>query len=113
MAEQFGLTKDNCPKHTSFIPIYFLETQMNWGWHTFALCHGEKIFGYMSLSKEDDGVLELRNLAVLPEFRHSFLIGDPYESEPVHADGVCATMKLGEPHAMDSFAPQNYRGSDS
>ena len=24
VAEQFGLTKDNCPKHTSFIPIYFL-----------------------------------------------------------------------------------------
>ena len=29
VAEQFGLTRENCPKHTSFIPIYFLETQMN------------------------------------------------------------------------------------
>ena len=71
VAEQFGLTKDNCPKHTSFIPIYFLETQMNWGWHMFALCSEEKIVGYMSLSKEDDGSFELHNLAVLPELRHN------------------------------------------
>ena len=42
VTEQFGLTKDNCPKHTSFIPIYFLETPMNWGWHMFALCSEEK-----------------------------------------------------------------------
>ena len=31
VAEQLGLTKENCPKHTSFIPLSFLETQMNWG----------------------------------------------------------------------------------
>jgi len=71
VAEQFGLTRENCPKHTSFIPIYFLETQMNWGWHMFALCSGEKIVGYMSLSKEDDNTFELHNLAVLPELRHN------------------------------------------
>ena len=71
VAEQFGLTKENCPKHTSFIPIYFLETQMNWGWHMFALCSSEKIIGYMFLSKEDDNTFELHNLAVLPEFRHN------------------------------------------
>ena len=71
VTEQFGLTKENCPKHTSFIPIYFLETQMNWGWHMFALCSSEKIIGYMSLSKEDDNTFELHNLAVLPEFRHN------------------------------------------
>ena len=70
VAEQFGLTKENCPKHTSFIPLSFLETQMNWGWHMFALCSGENIIGYMSLSQESDDVFELHNLAVLPEFRH-------------------------------------------
>ena len=29
VADQFGLTKENCPKHTSFIPLSFLETQIN------------------------------------------------------------------------------------
>lgn len=70
VAEQFGLTKENCPKHTSFIPLSFLETQKNWGWHMYALYAGKKIIGYMSLSKVNDEIFELHNLAVLPEYRH-------------------------------------------
>ena len=70
VAEQFGLTKENCPKHTSFIPLSFLETQMNWGWHMYALYAEKKIIGYISLSKEGDDAYELHNLAVLPEYRH-------------------------------------------
>ena len=70
VAEEFGLTKENCPKHTSFIPIYFLTTQMDWGWHMFGLFQEEKLVGYMSLSKEGEDAYELHNLAVLPEYRH-------------------------------------------
>lgn len=71
VADEFGLTLENCPKHTSFIPIYFLEAQMDWGWHMFGLFHENVIIGYMSLSKESDTVYELHNLAVLPEYRHN------------------------------------------
>lgn len=71
VAEQFGLTRENCPKHTSFIPLSFLETQQNWGWHMYALYAGKKIIGYMSLSKESNDAYELHNLAVLPEYRHN------------------------------------------
>ena len=53
VADEFGLTKENCPKHTSFIPLYFLETQMDWGWHMFALRADKRIIGYISLSKEN------------------------------------------------------------
>lgn len=70
VAEQFGLTKENCPKHTSFIPLSFLKTQKNWGWQMYALYAGKKMIGYMSLSKEGDDFYELHNLAVLPEYRH-------------------------------------------
>lgn len=70
VAEQFGLTRANCPKHTSFIPLVFLEAQMNWGWHMYALYAGKKIIGYMSLSQEGEDFFELHNLAVLPEYRH-------------------------------------------
>lgn len=70
VAEEFGLTPENCPKHTSFMPIYFLTTQMDWGWHMFGLYHEGQLVGYMSLSKESDTVYELHNLAVLPEYRH-------------------------------------------
>ena len=71
VADEFGLTRENCPKHTSFIPLCFLETQMEWGWRMFGLWAGKMLIGYMSLSKEDDGVYELHNLAVLPEYRHN------------------------------------------
>ena len=67
---EFGLTKENCPKHTSFIPLSFLETQKNWGWRMYALYAGEKMIGYMSLSKESGDTFELHNLAVLPAYRH-------------------------------------------
>ena len=70
VADSFGLTRENCPRHTSFIPLSFLESQRDWGWHMYALYAGKKIIGYMSLSKEGDGVFELHNLAVLLEYRH-------------------------------------------
>ena len=70
VAEEFGLTIENCPKHTSFMPLYFLESQMEWGWNMFGLFDGEIIIGYMSISKEDDNIYELHNLAISPEHRH-------------------------------------------
>ena len=70
VAEEFGLTMANCPKHTSFMPIYFLTTQTDWGWHMFGLLHDGKPIGYMSLSKEGETAYKLHNLAVLPEYRH-------------------------------------------
>ncbi len=71
VADEFGLTMENCPKHTSFIPLSYLETQMKWGWHMYGMYVGGKIIGYMSLSKEDDATYELHNLAILPEHRHN------------------------------------------
>ena len=71
VADEFGLTKENCPKHTSFIPLCFLETQMGWGWHMYGLYEGEKMIGYMSLSKETEEIYEMHNLAVLPAHRHN------------------------------------------
>ncbi len=70
VAEEFGLTRENCPKHTSFLPMEYLETQFGWGWTMFGLYENEQIVGYVSLSKEADGTYELHHLAVLPECRH-------------------------------------------
>ena len=70
VARDFGLTRENCPKHTSFIPIEYLQNQMQWGWYMFSLSEGGRIVGYVSVSDEKNGVYELHNLAVLPECRH-------------------------------------------
>ena len=71
VAEDFGLTPENCPKHTSFMPLCYLETQMEWGWQMFGLFAGNTLIGYASLSKEENGVFELHNLSVLPAYRHN------------------------------------------
>ncbi|NLD87947.1 MAG: GNAT family N-acetyltransferase [Clostridiales bacterium] len=71
VAEQFGLTKENCPKHTSFLPLSAIEAQIDRGWRMFALYAGKKIIGYISLSEESDDTFELHNFAVLPEYRHN------------------------------------------
>ncbi|MBQ7378506.1 MAG: GNAT family N-acetyltransferase [Clostridia bacterium] len=69
VAKQFGLTRENCPKHTSFLPLSYLETQLGWGWHMFGLFAGKALIGYVSLSAEGN-IYTLHNLAVLPEYRH-------------------------------------------
>lgn len=71
VADDFGLTYENCPGHTSFITPDVLDAQMNRGWHMYALYAEEDIIGYMSVSKESDDSCELHNLAVLPEYRHN------------------------------------------
>ncbi|MBE6574791.1 MAG: GNAT family N-acetyltransferase [Ruminococcaceae bacterium] len=96
VAKEFGLTRENCPKHTSFIPLTFLETQMNWGWHMYGLYAGEKIIGYVSLSKEGEVAFALHNLAVLPEYRHrgfGKLLLDHVKGEMRAMGGK--TLKLG------------------
>lgn len=71
VARQFNLTKENCPKHTSFMPIERLEQQFDEKRLMYAYVENEKIIGYFSLCKNEDGSYELLNVAVLPENRHS------------------------------------------
>ena len=73
VAREFDLTEENCPRHTAFSTnVEKLQKHLNWGWLMYGLYEGERIIGYVSLSKsrENDGEYELHNLAVLPEFRH-------------------------------------------
>ena len=70
VAGEFGLTRENCPKHTSFIPLEYLKNQYKWGWIIFGLYDNSEMVGYASLSKESQDAYGLHNLAVLPEYRH-------------------------------------------
>ena len=69
VADKFGITEENCPKHTTFLPLSALESNMDNGWRMCGLFAGEKIIGYVALSDEGDGVYELHNISVLPEYR--------------------------------------------
>lgn len=70
VAENFGLTVENCPNHTSFITEDKLKKQFSDGADMFLYEKDEKYIGYFSLIKKSRSVYELDNLSVLPEFRH-------------------------------------------
>ena len=70
VAEEFGLTENNCPSHTAFMPIDKLQKQFDDGRPMFLFYQDDVPVGYFSLAKCSDKEWELNNLAVLPEYRH-------------------------------------------
>lgn len=74
VAEQFSLTEENCPRYVAFsTTVEKLQTHIDWGWLMYGYYEGERLVGYVAISKEygtDRNVFEIHNLAVLPEYRH-------------------------------------------
>ena len=70
VAEELGLTKNNCPSHTAFMTIDKLEKQFDDGRLMFLFYQDAVPVGYFSLAKCSDEEWELNNLAVLPKYRH-------------------------------------------
>ena len=70
VAQEFNLTLDNCPNHTSFITMDILEYHWNNGFLMYGLYIDDEIIGYVSLEDKGDTVFELRNLSVLPKYRN-------------------------------------------
>lgn len=70
VAEDFGLTENNCPSHTAFLTFDKLEKQFEDGRPMFLFYQDAIPVGYFSLAKCSDDDWELNNLAVLPEYRH-------------------------------------------
>lgn len=69
VAQELELTPQNCPKHTSFMPLEYLEKQLELGWIMIGLFTESKLIGYIALSQTDETTFNLHNLAVLPEYR--------------------------------------------
>ena len=47
VADEFSLTKGNCPSHTAFLPTKSLREQKDNGLKCFGLFVGEKQFGFV------------------------------------------------------------------
>lgn len=70
VADEFGLTENNCPSHTAFMTVDRLEKQFDESKPMFLFYRDEYPVGYFSLAKCNDSEWELNNLAVLPQYRH-------------------------------------------
>ena len=73
VAEKFGFTKENCPGHTSFMPLEKLQNFWNWGFLMYGIFSEQgQLEGYISLCKVPDkeGVWSIHNLCVHPDLRY-------------------------------------------
>lgn len=69
VAKRLGLTRENCPRHTSFLTDQELLEEYDSGWLMFGLCEDERLVGFMALHDAEEGLYVLKHLAVLPEFQ--------------------------------------------
>ena len=67
VAKEFHFTKENCPGHTSFMPLEKLEEQFNNGYEMFLYSFKNNYAGFFSVHIDDNNFLELNTLVVLHE----------------------------------------------
>jgi GNAT superfamily N-acetyltransferase len=70
VAKDFGWTRENCPGHTSFITDERLRSKIKSGYYPFGIGIGGNLFGFASLTDAGDGVYEMNDVSILPEWRH-------------------------------------------
>jgi hypothetical protein len=67
VAERFGLTEENCPRHTSNCRADWIEKDMDRGVTYFVLESEGRVAGNVALEGVRPGLCNLERLAVLPQ----------------------------------------------
>lgn len=96
VAEEFGLTRENCPTNGAFLPEGRLEAQFDAGVRMAGAFDGDVMIGFAALDLSDAEKPELEKLAVLPQSRHQgagkLLVG--WAAERARAAGAAA-LRIG------------------
>lgn len=69
IAERFGLTQENAPRHPSNCTVDWIRKDMERGVAYFAIENRSHMVGCIALERADAGVCYLERLAVLPDHR--------------------------------------------
>ena len=98
VADEFGFTIENAPRFTAFATteerlIYQREQEQR---QMFAYYENDKMLGYYSLFKQNEGECELNNLSVLEEYRHKKIGGQLLEHAFSEAGKMgCLQVNIG------------------
>jgi ribosomal protein S18 acetylase RimI-like enzyme len=69
VAERFGLTEENCPRHASHCTADWIEKDMDRGVTYYVLESEGRVAGSVALERVRPGLCNLERLAVLPDQR--------------------------------------------
>ncbi len=70
VANEFGLTPENCPTHPAFLTAARLRVQMADGLQLFGCYTSDALVGVIGIKKRTCCEFEIERLAVLPKYRH-------------------------------------------
>jgi GNAT superfamily N-acetyltransferase len=70
VAARFGLTRENCPGHTSFITADEVRRGMGFGNLYFMAVQDGTVCGAIAIRLPKDGASIIEKVAVLPPYRH-------------------------------------------
>jgi ribosomal protein S18 acetylase RimI-like enzyme len=70
VAERFGLTRENAPRHPSNCTAEWIQKDMDRGATYFIIENGALVSGCVAIERVNPEVCYLERLAVLPEQRH-------------------------------------------
>lgn len=70
VAEEFGLTEQNCPSNGAFLKDERLTTDRDEDALQYGLYADGRLVGFMELKRKQGALFTLEKLAVLPGFRH-------------------------------------------
>ncbi|MCL2004267.1 MAG: GNAT family N-acetyltransferase [Oscillospiraceae bacterium] len=104
VAEAFGLTEQNCPRHPAFaVTEERLQGFFGKSCRMYGLFEDGKMVGYTALSDQGDGVYGIHNLAVLPGYRHKGYgkrLLDVCKRQVMASNGVNIKIEIIEDNTM-------------
>ena len=71
VADEFGLSLENCPTNAAFMTKARLDTDLHKGNMMYGLYTDGALAGFVQLQKKSDARYELKNISVLPLYRHA------------------------------------------
>ncbi|MFC1948943.1 GNAT family N-acetyltransferase [Chloroflexota bacterium] len=71
VAVEFGLTRENCPTHPSFVSVGQLRQFKEKGLKLFGLFLDDRQVGFVAVEQADESLYYMEKLAVLPDCRHN------------------------------------------
>jgi ribosomal protein S18 acetylase RimI-like enzyme len=73
VAEEFGLTKENCPTNNAFITADDLKSQLDEKREFYYLCEKDIPAGFIAIERSgrEEGTFYIEKVAVHPDYRHN------------------------------------------